>query len=86
MTCAVRGQAAHPSVLKQAEAQDAAMLGAGTQSNETNRVACQVAATRFNVPTRIRANDFLSQAAGINFAVHFLAFRQRSPVANRHPS
>ncbi len=83
----VRGRAAHPFVLKQAGAEDADMLVAVT-SDETNLVACQVAATRFNVPTRIariRANDFLGLAAGINFAARFLAFRQRSPAANCPP-
>ncbi|MBN8779137.1 Trk system potassium transporter TrkA [Thiobacillus sp.] len=58
----VRGHAAHPSVLKQAGAEDADMLVAVTQSDETNLVACRIASTLFNVPTRIariRSNDFL---------------------------
>ena len=69
----VRGHAAHPSVLKQAGAEDADMLVAVTQSDETNLVACRVAATLFNVPTRIariRSNDFLGQAEGY-LAEHF---------------
>jgi Trk K+ transport system NAD-binding subunit len=49
----VRGHAAHPSVLKQAGAEDADMLVAVTQSDETNLVACRIASTLFNVPSRI---------------------------------
>ena len=58
----VRGHAAHPSVLKKAGADDADMLVAVTQSDETNLVACRLAATLFNVPSRIariRSTDFL---------------------------
>ena len=58
----VRGHAAHPSVLKKAGADDADMLVAVTQSDETNLVACRLAATLFNMPTRIariRSTDFL---------------------------
>jgi len=58
----VRGHAAHPSVLKQAGADDADMLVAVTQSDETNLVACRIASSLFNVPTRIariRSADFL---------------------------
>ena len=69
----VRGHAAHPSVLKQAGADDADMLVAVTQSDETNLVACRLAATLFNVPTRIarlRSNDFLGLEAGF-LAEHF---------------
>ncbi len=63
----VRGHAAHPSVLKQAGAEDADMLVAVTQSDETNLVACRIASTLFNVPTRIariRSNDFLALEPG----------------------
>jgi trk system potassium uptake protein len=69
----VRGHAAHPSVLKQAGAEDADMLVAVTQSDETNLVACRIASTRFNVPTRIariRSNDFLESESGF-LAEHF---------------
>ncbi len=58
----VRGHAAHPSILRQAGVDDADMLVAVTQSDETNLVACRLAATLFNVPTRIariRSADFL---------------------------
>ncbi len=56
------GNAAHPSVLAQAGIEDADMLIAVTQSDETNLVACKLAHALFNVPTRIariRATDFL---------------------------
>ena len=69
----VRGHAAHPSVLKQAGAEDADMLVAVTQSDETNLVSCRIASTLFNVPTRIariRSDDFLGQEAGF-LAEHF---------------
>jgi len=69
----VRGHAAHPSILKQAGADDADMLVAVTQSDETNLVACRIASTLFNVPTRIariRSNDFLGLEAGF-LAEHF---------------
>ena len=58
----VVGNAAHPSVLAQAGIDDADMLIAVTQSDETNLVACKLAQSLFNVPTRIariRATDFL---------------------------
>jgi trk system potassium uptake protein TrkA len=69
----VRGHAAHPSILKQAGAEDADMLVAVTQSDETNLVACRIASTLFNVPSRIariRSNDFLGLEAGF-LAEHF---------------
>jgi trk system potassium uptake protein len=59
----VAGNAAHPAVLEQAGARDADMLLAVTQSDETNMVACKLAATMFNIPTkiaRIRSADYLS--------------------------
>ncbi|MBI3376092.1 MAG: Trk system potassium transporter TrkA [Betaproteobacteria bacterium] len=58
----VTGSAAHPSVLAEAGAADADLLIAVTQSDETNLVACKLAAQIFNVPrriARIRATDFL---------------------------
>ncbi len=57
------GHGAQPAVLRAAGAQDADMLVAVTLSDETNMLACKVAATLFNVPTkiaRIRASDYLS--------------------------
>ncbi|MFN9972734.1 MAG: NAD-binding protein, partial [Phycisphaerae bacterium] len=59
----VTGNAGHPEVLARAGARDADLILAVTQSDETNLVACKLAATMFNVPTkiaRIRAADYLS--------------------------
>lgn len=49
----VQGKGSFPSVLRQAGADDADMLVAVTNSDEVNMVACQVAYTLFNTPTRI---------------------------------
>lgn len=49
----VQGKASFPSVLRQAGADDADMLVAVTNSDETNMVACQVAFTLFRTPRRI---------------------------------
>lgn len=57
----VQGRASHPSVLRQAGTEDADMLVAVTQSDETNMLACKLAASLFHVPTkiaRIRAADY----------------------------
>jgi trk system potassium uptake protein TrkA len=58
----VCGPASFPSVLRDAGAADADMLVAVTQNDETNMLACKLAATLFNVPTkiaRIRAQDYM---------------------------
>jgi len=58
----VTGNASHPSVLREAGIEDADLLVAVTQSDETNLVACKLACRVFNVPRRIarvRAADFL---------------------------
>lgn len=47
------GKGSFPTVLRQAGADDADMLVAVTNSDETNMVACQVAYTLFHTPTRI---------------------------------
>lgn len=49
----VQGFASHPEVLTRAGARDADMLIAVTDSDETNMVACQIAYTLFQTPTRI---------------------------------
>ena len=49
----IMGQASHPNILRQAGAEDADMLIAVTDSDETNMVACQVAYTIFHTPTKI---------------------------------
>ena len=61
---AVAGVASYPDVLQAAGAEDADMLIAVTDSDETNMVACQVAYTIFHTPTkiaRLRAVEYLSQ-------------------------
>ncbi len=71
----VTGNAAYPSVLREAGIEDADMLVAVTQSDQTNLVACKIARTLFNVPTRIarlRSADFLEDERLLgdeNFAV-----------------
>ncbi|MGF1447470.1 MAG: Trk system potassium transporter TrkA, partial [Pikeienuella sp.] len=58
----VTGFASHPTVLARAGAQDADMLIAATSMDEVNMVACQVAHSVFEVPTkiaRIRTDSYL---------------------------
>ncbi|TVQ32353.1 MAG: Trk system potassium transporter TrkA [Geminicoccaceae bacterium] len=50
---AVAGHASHPDVLERAGAADADMLIAVTYADEVNMLACQVAHTLFEVPTKI---------------------------------
>lgn len=50
---AILGYASHPTVLEQAGAGDADMIIAVTHADEVNMVACQVAHSLFNVPTKI---------------------------------
>ncbi len=59
---AMVGYASHPGVLEQAGAGDTDMLIAVTFADEVNMVACQVAHSLFNVPTkiaRIRHQNYL---------------------------
>ena len=59
----ITGEASHPDILRQAGADDADMLIAVTDSDETNMIACQVAYTIFHTPTkiaRVRALGYLS--------------------------
>ena len=49
----IRGMGSHPDILRQAGAEDADMLIAVTNSDEVNMVACQIAYTVFNTPTKI---------------------------------
>jgi len=58
----VTGHGSHPDVLKQAGAEDADMVIAVTNDDAINMIACQVAYTLFNTPTkiaRIRSNALL---------------------------
>lgn len=59
----ISGHASHPDILRAAGADDADMLIAVTDSDETNMIACQVAYTVFHTPTkiaRVRALGYLS--------------------------
>ncbi len=58
----VAGPASHPEVLTRAGAEDADMILAVTNSDETNMIACQVAYTLFHTPikvARVRAQAYL---------------------------
>jgi trk system potassium uptake protein TrkA len=60
----VLGRGSYPEVLERAGAEDADLILAVTNSDETNMVACQVAYTLFHTPTkiaRVRATEYLSQ-------------------------
>ncbi|MCE3237184.1 MAG: trkA [Gammaproteobacteria bacterium] len=57
------GSGSYPSVLQQAGAEDADMLIAVTNIDETNMLACQIAYTLFSTPTkiaRIRGRSYLA--------------------------
>ena len=59
----VVGHAAYPEVLERAGANDADIVVALTDTDETNMVACQVAYTQFHTPTkiaRIRAAEYMN--------------------------
>ena len=59
----VHGKASHPDVLEQAGAEDADLILAVTNSDETNMIACQIASALYNTPTkiaRIRSAAYLS--------------------------
>ncbi len=59
----VAGGASHPNILQKAGAEDADMLIAVTNSDEINMMACQVAHTLFNTPTkisRVRSPNYLA--------------------------
>lgn len=59
----VVGNGAYPDVLERAGANDADIIVALTDSDETNMIACQIAYTLFHTPTkiaRIRAADYMN--------------------------
>ncbi|MEM7053082.1 MAG: Trk system potassium transporter TrkA [Pseudomonadota bacterium] len=59
----VLGHASHPETLIRAGIEDADLLIALTNSDETNMIACQIGYSLFNTPTkvaRVRAADYLS--------------------------
>ena len=69
------GHGAHPEVLAQAGAEQADMIIAVTLHDEVNMVACQVAHSLFNVPTkiaRIRAQSYLEPHLGDLFSSEHL--------------
>jgi len=58
----VRGRGSHPDILNQAGCDDADMVIAVTNSDETNMIACQIAYTIFHTPVkiaRVRSNQYL---------------------------
>ncbi|USD21579.1 Trk system potassium transporter TrkA [Microbulbifer variabilis] len=58
----VNGHASHPDVLMNAGIEDADILVAVTNNDETNMAACQIAHSLFRVPTkiaRVRASSYL---------------------------
>lgn len=59
----VHGFASHPKILKEAEAKNADMLVAVTNSDETNMIACQIAHSLFKIPNkvaRIRSSEYIN--------------------------
>ncbi len=75
----VRGYGSNPSVLLDAGIREADLLLAVTQSDETNMLACRIAATLSQVPTRIariRSADYLAypelfvpECLGVDFII-----------------
>ena len=62
----IEGNAAYPETLRQSGAETADMLIAVTSSDEVNMIACQIAATLFDTPTkiaRIRAQEYSENKA-----------------------
>lgn len=60
----VFGHAAYPDVLRAAGAEDADMIIAATNSDETNMIACQIAYTLFRTTSRIarvRSQEYLKE-------------------------
>ena len=60
----VQGHASYPNILKKAGLEDADMLLAVTNNDETNMIACQVAYTLFDTPlkiARIKSNYYQEQ-------------------------
>ena len=71
----VLGYASHPKVMERAGIEDADLVIALTSSDEVNMVACQIAYTLYNVPTRVarvREAAYTDQSA--------LFHREHSPV------
>ena len=65
----VTGNAAHPSTLRAAGAEDASLVMAVTDNDEVNMVACQVAEAFFSTPTkiaRIRSKEYINNSELFN--------------------
>lgn len=73
----VEGHGAHPDVLQTAGGDQADMLIAVTRSDEVNMVACQIAHSLFNIPTKIaRVRD----SSYLNVTKQRLYSRNNMPV------
>lgn len=71
------GFGSHPDVLEEAGCDSASMLIAVTNSDEVNMVACQIAYSLFNVPTKIaRVRD----SAYLSIVRHRFYTREHMPV------
>ncbi|RXK34043.1 Trk system potassium transport protein TrkA [Arsenophonus endosymbiont of Bemisia tabaci Asia II 3] len=60
----VSGHGSYPRILREAGAEDADMLVAVTNSDETNMITCQIAYSLFNTPNkvaRIRASEYIKE-------------------------
>ena len=60
----VQGYPSYPEVLRRAGADDADMIIAVTENDETNMIACQIAYTLFHTPTkiaRVRSSEYLRE-------------------------
>ena len=60
----VQGYPSYPEVLRRAGADDADMIIAVTDNDETNMIACQIAYTLFHTPTkiaRVRSSEYLRE-------------------------
>ncbi len=71
----VLGYASHPKVMERAGIEDADIIIALTSSDEVNMVACQIAYTLYNVPTRVAR---VREAAYTDQSILF--HREHSPV------
>ncbi len=70
----ITGNGAYPNVLKKGSAEKADILIAVTSSDEVNLVACQIAYTLFNIPTkiaRIRSLQYLAHPSLFGEATAF---------------
>lgn len=60
----VSGHGSYPKILREAGAEDADMIVAVTNSDETNMIACQIAYSLFKTPNkvaRIRASEYIKE-------------------------